>query len=167
MPARNSDGTIRNARSPMILKPRSVRARWVTDEILRCKRAGMSMALIAAHIGRVGQGHESPLYPIPDDVEFPAGYRLSESAVFKAYNKAMNLQPAINAEVFRREDTARCEEMFLKLQSGISKGDPHHIDSAVRVLAHKAKLNGYALEPEQSSGLLGFAITINLGPQEK
>ena len=63
----------------------------------------------------------------------------------------MNRQPAINAEVFRKEDTARCEEMYLKLQSGISKGDPHHIDTAVRVLAHKAKLNGYAVEPEQSS----------------
>ena len=56
MPARNSDGTIRNARSPKILKPRSVRARWVTDEILRCKLTGLSMASIAVHIGRVGQG---------------------------------------------------------------------------------------------------------------
>jgi hypothetical protein len=90
MPARNTDGTIRNARSPMILKPRSIRARWVTDEILRCKRTGLSMALIAIHIGRVGQGHESPLSPLPDGIEFPAGYRLSESAVFKAYHKAMN-----------------------------------------------------------------------------
>jgi hypothetical protein len=39
----------------MILKPRSIRARWVTDEILRCKRTGLSMAVIAVHIGRVGQ----------------------------------------------------------------------------------------------------------------
>jgi hypothetical protein len=165
MPARNSDGTIRNARSPIILKPRSVRARWVTDEILRCKRTGLSMALIAVHIGRVGQGHESPLSPLPDSIEFPTGYRLSESAVFKAYHKAMNQQPAINAEVFRKEDTARCEEMYLKLQSGISKGDPRHVDTAVRVLAHKAKLNGYAIEPEQvnSSGGAGLSIILNLG----
>jgi len=110
MPARNTDGTIRNARSPMILKPRSIRARWVTDEILRCKRTGLSMAAIAVHIGRAGQGHEQPLSPFPDGIEFPADYRLSESAVFKAYHKAMNQQPAINAEVFRKEDTARCEE---------------------------------------------------------
>ena len=162
MPARNSDGTIRNARSPMILKPRSVRARWVTDEILRCKRTGLSMAVIAVHIGR-GQGHESPLSPLPDGIEFPAGYRLSESAVFKAYHKTMNQQPAINAEVFRKEDTARCEEMYLKLQTGISKGDPRHIDTAVRVLAHKAKLNGYAVEPEQVSSSGGLQITLHLG----
>lgn len=168
MPARNSDGTIRNARSPMILKPRSVRARWVADEILRCKRTGLSMALIAVHIGRVGQGHEQPLSPVPEGIDFPANYSISESAVFKAYHKAMDRQPAINAEVFRKEDTARCEEMYLKLQSGISKGDPRHIDTAVRVLAHKAKLNGYAAEPEQvsSSGGAGLHITIVLSEEE-
>ena len=121
MPARNTDGTIRNARSPMILKPRSIRARWVSDEILRCKRTGLSMAAIAVHIGRVGQGHEQPLSPLPEVIEFPADYIISESAVFKAYHKVMNQQPAINAEVFRKEDTARCEEMYLKLQSGISQ----------------------------------------------
>jgi hypothetical protein len=167
MPARNTDGTIRNARSPRILKPRTIRARWVTDEILRCKRTGLSMALIAVHIGRVGQSHESPLSPFLDGIEFPAGYRLSESAVFKAYHKAMDLLPAISAEVFRKEDTARCEDMFLKLQSGISKGDPHHIDTAVRVLAHKAKLNGYAIEPEQSVGLSAFSIHLHLGEEKK
>jgi hypothetical protein len=55
--------------------------------------------------------------------------------------------------------------MFLKLQRGVSKGDPRHIDTAVRVLAHKAKLNGYAVEPEQvsSSVGLGLHITIHLG----
>jgi hypothetical protein len=169
MPARNTDGTIRNARSPMILKSRSIRARWVSDEILRCKRTGLSMAAIAVHIGRVGQGHEQPLSPLPEVIEFPADYIISESAVFKAYHKVMNQQPAINAEVFRKEDTARCEEMYLKLQSGISKGDPRHIDTAVRVLAHKAKLNGYAVEPEQVSSSVGIGlhITINLGSEEK
>jgi hypothetical protein len=79
----------------------------------------------------------------------------------------MDRQPAIDAEVFRKEDTARCEDMFLKLQPGVSKGDPHHIDTAVRVLAHKAKLNGYAVEPEQSAGLSTFSITLHLGPEEK
>jgi len=63
MPARNSDGTIRNVRSPMILKPRSIRARWVTAEILRCKRTGLSMAVIAIHIGRVGPGIEESDQP--------------------------------------------------------------------------------------------------------
>jgi hypothetical protein len=77
----------------------------------------------------------------------------------------MDRQPAINAEVYRKEDTARSEEMYLKLQPGISKGDPRHIDTAMRVLAHKAKLNGYAIEPEQvsNSGGTGLSIILNLG----
>jgi hypothetical protein len=167
MPARNSDGTIRNARSPKILKQRSVRASWVTAEILRCKLTGLSMAAIAAHIGRAGQGLEQPLAAFPEGIEFPANYRISESAVFKAYHKAMDRQPTIDAELYRKEDTARCDDMYMKLQRGISNGDPRHIDAGVRVLAHKAKLNGYALEPEQSSGLTSFNIIINLGPENK
>jgi len=163
---RNPDGTWRNARHAIVVSNRIIVARWVSAEILRCKQTGLSMAAIAIHIGRVGQRHEQPLYPFPDGIEFPANYRISESAVFKAYHKAMDRQPTINAELFRKEDTARCEDMFMKLQRGISNGDPRHIDAAVRVLAHKAKLNGYAVEPEQSSGLSSFSITINVG-QEK
>jgi hypothetical protein len=116
---------------------------------------------------RVGQGHEPPLSPLPDVIVFPTNYRISESAVFKAYHKAMDRQPAIDAEVFRKEDTARCEEMFLKLQPGISNGDPRHIDTAVRVLAHKAKLNGYAVEPEQVGNSGGFQININLDSKDR
>jgi hypothetical protein len=142
-------------------------AQWVIAEILRCKRTGLSMAAIAVHIGRVGQGHEPPMSPLPQGIQFPANYCISESAVFKAYHKAMDRQPAINAEIFRREDTARCEEMYLKLQSGISKGDPRHIDTAVRVLAHKSKLNGYAIESDQGSGSGSFQINIHLSSQSE
>ena len=77
----------------------------------------------------------------------------------------MDQEPAIDAEVLRKEDTARCEEMYIKLQPGISNGDPRHIDTGVRVLAHKAKLNGYAAAPEQvNSGGVGLNIILNLGP---
>jgi hypothetical protein len=53
--------------------------------------------------------------------------------------------------------------MFLKQQGGISNGEPRHIDTAVRVLAHKAKLNGYAVDPEQVSNSGGLQINIHLG----
>jgi hypothetical protein len=125
------------------------------------------MAAIAVHIGRVGQGQEQPLSPLPDVIEFPANYRISESAVFKAYHKAMDRQPAIDAEVFRKEDTARLEDMYLKLQPGISNGDPRHIDTAVRVLAHKAKLNGYTVEPEQVGNSGGLQINLHLDKFER
>ena len=52
--------------------------------------------------------------------------------------------------------------MYLRLQRGISTGDPRYIDAGVRVLAHKAKLNGYAVEPDQGPGMVGFRININL-----
>jgi hypothetical protein len=125
------------------------------------------MAAIAVHISRVGQGHEQPLSPFSDGIQFPANYRISESAVFKAYHKAMDRQPAIDAEVFRKEDTARLEDMYLKLQPGISNGDPRHIDTAVRVLAHKAKLNGYTVEPEQVGNSGGLQINLHLDKFER
>ena len=43
-----------------------------------------------------------------------------------------------------------------------ARGDPRHIDTAVRLLAHKAKLNGYAVEPEQVSGSGGTGLNIIL-----
>jgi hypothetical protein len=79
----------------------------------------------------------------------------------------MDRQPAIDVEVFRKEDIARLEDMFLKLQRGVSNGDPRHIDTAVRVLAHKAKLNGYAVEPEQVGNSSSFQINIHLDSKDR
>jgi hypothetical protein len=160
---RNPDGTYRNARHPIVVSDRLIVGRWVSAEIMACKRKGLSMAAISNHITRVGQGLEQSLSPFPDGIAFPPDYRISESAIYKAYHKVMVRQPAIDAEVYRKEDTARLEEMYVKLQPGISNGDPRHIDTAVRVLAHKAKLNGYAAEPDQLGTASSFQIQINLG----
>ena len=160
---RNPDGTYRNARHAIVVTNRMNISHWVTAEILRCKRSGLSMAAISNHISRVGQGLEQALSPLPDVIVFPPEYRISESAVYKSYHKAMDRQPTIDAEVYRKEDTARCEEMYVKLQAGISQGDPRHIDTAVRVLAHKVKLNGYAVEPNQVGSSSGFQINVHLG----
>ena len=159
---RNPDGTYRNARHAIVVSARFIVARWVSAEIMACKRKGLSMAAISTHITRVGQGLEPSLSPFPDGIAFPPDYRISESAVYKNYHKAMDRQPAIDAEVYRKEDTARLEDMYLKLQGGISNGDPRHIDTAVRVLAHKAKLNGYGVEPDEVGSSSGFQINIHL-----
>jgi len=37
----------------------------------------------------------------------------------------------------------RLDDMFLSLQLGIRKGDTKSVEVGVRVLTHKAKLNGY------------------------
>jgi hypothetical protein len=57
--------------------------------------------------------------------------------------------------------------MYLKLQPGISNGDPRHIDTAVRVLTHKAKLNGYAVEADQVGNSSSFQINIHLGDRRE
>jgi hypothetical protein len=93
---RNPDGTWRNARKAIVVSNRMSIAHWVTAEILRCKRTGLSMAAIAIHISRVGQGQEPAVSHLPDLIEFPVNYRISESAVFKAYHKAMDRQPAMD-----------------------------------------------------------------------
>jgi hypothetical protein len=54
-----------------------------------------------------------------------------------------------------------------KLLTPISNGDPLHIEAGVRVLAHQAKLNGYAVEPEQSLGLSSFSIHLHPGEEKK
>ena len=93
---RNPDGTWGNAWHPIVVSDRTNKARWVTAEVLACKRRGLSMALTATHISRVGQNQEQALSPVPDVVVFPPNYHFSESAVFKAYHKAMDGQPAID-----------------------------------------------------------------------
>jgi hypothetical protein len=125
------------------------------------------MAAISVHIGRVGQGQEQALSPLPDGIVFPPDYRINESAVYKAYHKAMDLEPTTTAEVYRKEDTARCEDMFMHLQRGISAGDPRSVDAGVRMLAHKAKLKGYTVEPEQVSATGGFQVNIHLNSERK
>ena len=54
------------------------------------------MAMTATHVSRVGQGLEQALSPVP---VFPPNFHFSESAVFKAYHKAMDRQPAIDSEI--------------------------------------------------------------------
>jgi hypothetical protein len=40
-------------------------------------------------------------------------------------------------------------------------------DAALRLLADKAKLNGYALDPDQSSSVFGLSIDIHLGREDE
>jgi hypothetical protein len=124
------------------------------------------MAEIAVHVARVGQGSEKALTSLPEGIFFQPDYTISESAVFKAYHKAMDREPVAEADILRKEDTHRCEDMYRHLQRGITSGDPRSIDAGVRVLAHKAKLNGYAIEPEQDSGAPGFVINIIVSGSE-
>lgn len=140
---RNSDGTIRSADQPKLLTNRSVIARWVEAETLHVKRLGMSYQAIADHIAGVAQGQRKAMVPVPSEAEFPRGYRISMQAVHRAFLRGIVRLPNAEAAALRKLDSERLEDMLLSLQPGIRQGDPRSIEVGVKVLTHKAEINGY------------------------
>jgi hypothetical protein len=140
---RNSDGTIRQTNKPRLLTNRSIIARWVEAETLHLKRLGMSLQVIADHIVAVAHGQQQAMVPTPELTPFPQEYRISAQAVHRAFRRGIARLPNTEAEAYRKLDTERCEDMFLSLQPGIRKGDPRSVEVGVKVLVHKAEINGY------------------------
>ena len=140
---RNSDGTMRRANKPKGLTNRSIIARWVEAETLHLKRLGMSYQAIADHVVEVAQGRQKAMAPVPQDAQFPEGYQISMQAVHRAFRRAIVRLPNAEAAELRKLDSERLEEMFLSLQAGIRQGDPRSIEVGVKVLTHKAEMNGY------------------------
>jgi hypothetical protein len=140
---RHSDGTIRRPNQPKKLTNRSLIARWVEAETLHLKRLGMGYQEIADHIVAVAHGERRAMVPIPQDIKFPSEYRISMQAAHRAFRRAIVRQPNAEAAELRKLDSERLDDMFLSLQSGIRKGDARSIEVGVRVLAHKAEINGY------------------------
>jgi hypothetical protein len=140
---RNSDGTIRRTNKPRLLTDRSMNARWIEAEALHLKRLGMSYQGIANHIVDVAHGQRQAMVPIPEQAPFTEDYSISAQAVHRAFRRGIARLPNTEAEAYRKLDTERCEDMFLSLQPGIRKGDPRSVEVGVKVLAHKAEINGY------------------------
>ena len=140
---RNSDGTIRRTNRPRLLTNRSIIARWVEAESLHLKRLGMSFEKIADHIVAVAHGQQQAMVPVPEQAQFPEDYSVSAQAVHRAFQRGIARLPNTEAEAYRKLDTERCEDLFLSLQPGIRKGDPRSVEVGVKVLAHKAEINGY------------------------
>lgn len=140
---RNSDGTIRHTNKPRLLTNRSLIARWVEAEALHLKRLGMSFEKIADHIVAVAHGQQQAMVPVPEQAQFSEEYSVSAQAVHRAFQRGIARLPNTEAEAYRKLDTERCEDLFLSLQPGIRKGDPRSVEVGVKVLAHKAEINGY------------------------
>jgi hypothetical protein len=134
---------MRRANKPEQLTSRSIVARWVEAETLHLKRLGMGYQAIADHIVGVAQGAQKAFVPVPQDAHFPQGYQISVQAVHKAFRRAIVRLPNAEAAELRKLDSERLEEMFLSLQTGIRQGDPRSIEVGVKVLTHKAVMNGY------------------------
>jgi hypothetical protein len=143
MRKRNADGTWRSARKAIKISERVRIARWVEAEILRLKRLGLSFDDIAEQITKIGRGTAQAMVTLPDRIRFPPDYRISRQACCKAFRRAITREPNLAAHEMRLVDTERCENMFLALQSGIRKGDPRSIEVGVKVLSHRAEINGF------------------------
>jgi len=161
MMKRQPNGTWRNARRPVVVSDAVRRARWVEAETVRLKHMGLSFDAIAEQITRVGRGRAQPIVAIPNGVTFPADYVISKQACHKSFRKALEREPSLAAEEFRKLDTARCEEMFLNLQPGVRKGNPRAVEASVKVLRHVAQLNGYAApQRHELTGKDGKPLTL-------
>ena len=121
-----------------------LRARWIEAITIRFKKMGLSFDEIAEQITLVGRGKAHPIVAIPEGLTFPPDFTISRQACHKSFKKGMSREPAIEAEEFRKLDTARCEEMLLNLQPGIRKGNVRSVEAGVKVLGHAARINGYA-----------------------
>ncbi len=140
---RHIDGRFRGNRAAMQLTEKMRISRWVEHETIRLKRMGVnSFETIAELLTKAGRGEHVPTVTPPEGVSFPPNYRISKMGCCKAFRRRMEREPNLEAAEHRRLDTERCEDMFFALQGGVRKGDPRSIDSAVRVLAHKAEING-------------------------
>jgi hypothetical protein len=140
---RHPDGRFRGNRAPMRLSDRKVISEWVKSQTVRLKRMGVgSFDTIAELLTKAGRGDHVPTVVLPENVTFPPNYRISKVACCKAYRSRMEREPSLEAEEHRRLDTERCEEMFFALQANVRKGDPKSVEAAIRVLNHKAEING-------------------------
>jgi len=103
----------------------------------------MSYQVIADHIVGVVRGKQQAMVPIPEHASFNEEYGMSAQAVHRAFQRGIARLPNTEAEAYRKLDSERCEDMFLALQPGIRKGDPRSVEVGVKVLVHKAEINGY------------------------
>lgn len=143
MPARNSDGTIRNARTPRKLTMRTVIAGWVEAETIRRKQRGISFEAIAQQITQIGRGQLQSLVLIPEGIVFSKDYSISGRACGMAFKAAMSRQVNLEGAEMRQLDTERYEDLYRALQQGVAEGSAHHVTAAAGLLEKKAKLNGY------------------------
>ena len=162
MPARNSDGTIRNARAAKQYTMRSLIARWIEAEIVRRKQMGFSFRVIAEQVAEIARGGALPMIPFSVGLEFPPNYSVTDRACAKAFSKAFARAPVLEVEEMRRLDTERCEDIYRGLAPGIVRGDPSSGSVAIKALGHKARINGYAAVPEIGQGPSGLKITIHM-----
>lgn len=149
MLSRQPDGTWRGPTQPVVLPATTLRARWIEAEVIHLKKMGFSFERIAEHITRVGRGQAQSMAAQSDGMTFPSDFSITRQACHKAFKKALVREPALKVAEMRKLDTARCEDYIMYLQPSIVKGDDRSMLTAIKVLNHKARINGYLQSKEE------------------
>lgn len=164
-----------NARPRRALNDRRLRAIWVEQEGLRLASLGMSFPQVAdllTRAGRAAKKRELGIALVQDEIRalamvtnpnfsFPDDYRISRQAVHKAVTKALIQFRSENAVIARDVLDARLDDIYLRLQAGIQRGDPRAAIAGIKALEAKARLHGlFAPEKHEISGRDGRPVEI-------
>jgi hypothetical protein len=126
-------------------------AQWVKAQVVRLQAKGMTFERIAAELTAAGNGRGTT---ITDDrrasangigrPQFWPGYSITAMGCHKAWKAALSSQVSLAVDELRSVDNQRLDQLFMAAQPGVLRGDPQAINTAIRVLRHKARLNGYS-----------------------
>lgn len=152
---------------PAYTKPQKLRdsklvARWLEREVLRLKKLGIhSYVTIAEMITQAAAGDRNGVQlPDPEFVTLPEDYSVSNVGCWKALKRALNREPAHEAEEYRRIDTQRINGWLLNMAARLQAGDPEAIRTAIAALRHLAHLNGYG--GSQDAGIITNIDKVNI-----
>jgi hypothetical protein len=142
MPRRNEDGTFRNHHKVKTPSDKTIRARWTEAEVLRLKDEHLKTEAIANHITQVGRGQRQPLVPFPSGITFPPNFSFTHQAVSKAYNRAVDRIPKIDAQRLVKQIDRDLENTLCGLAPGVHNGDPRAANASTRVRELLLKTHG-------------------------
>jgi hypothetical protein len=166
---RHPDGRFRGPREPVTPSARTLRARWVEEEVLKLKTLGVtSFVMIAQQITKVGRGGAQPVVEFPPGLTFPPDYSITAVACWRACQRALARGPRLRAQEMRDIDSDRLEDGILAAQKGIKKGDTSALQALSRLITTKARLNGY-LAPQklEVSGKSGGPVEIKTADDDE
>jgi len=149
-------------RNRAMLRPASIRARWIEGEAFRLLRLGFSYRQIAEIITALGAGDLRPEVAgiqVPADVSFPPGYSIGYRAVHKLLTRALTAYPMLQLRESRKLWVTRIEEAWALNYPAMRKGSPRAIEVGMKIAERAAKLLGLdmrmkvALPDDEAKGI--------------
>jgi hypothetical protein len=125
------------------LRNSAVFRHWFEAEVLKQRGLGIPFPVIAELVTNAVHEKITPAVPLLD-ITFPSDFQVFERDVRKAYDRALSRFKIPTATEYLTIDNWQTDELWRLLQQGIADGKPDHCKTAIGVLDHRAKVNGYA-----------------------